>query len=181
MLREATEAHMHDFGKVDTFEAEAIGQPGQRTFRLRIRNQTDAASIWLEKEQLAALSLAIRQILAQVSGGKMTEPRSPSALSPDFPSQPSLELKVGRLGLGYDASEATLVLFAYELEEEHKEDSPPFFTCRVSQEQSRALCDMADAVVTAGRPICPLCDGPIDPEGHVCPRSNGHPQWEVSL
>jgi len=172
---------MHDFGKVDTLEAEAIGQPGQRTFRLRIRNETDAASIWLEKEQMAALSLAIRQILAQLSGGEVTEPRPPPALSPDFPSQPSVDFKVGRLGLGYDDSEATLILFAYEMAEEEKEDSPPFFICRASQEQSRAFCDMADAVVAAGRPICPLCDGPIDPQGHVCPRSNGHSPQEVSL
>ncbi|MGB6896505.1 MAG: DUF3090 family protein [Dehalococcoidia bacterium] len=169
---------MHDFEKVETFEAEAIGQPGQRTFRLRIRNQTDAASIWLEKEQLAALSLAIRQILAQLSGGEVTEPRPPPALSSDFPSQPSVDFKVGRLGLGYDDSEATLILFAYEMEE--KEDSPPFFICRASQEQARAFSDMADAAVAAGRPICPLCDGSIDPEGHVCPRSNGHARWDVS-
>ncbi len=171
---------MHDFGKVDTLEAEAIGEPGQRTFRLRIRNQSDAAAIWLEKEQLAALSLAIRQILAQLSGGKMTEPRPPTALSPDFPSDLSVDFKVGRLGLGYDDSEGTLSLFAYEVAEGQEEDSPPFFICRASQEQSRAFCDMADAAVMAGRPICPLCGGPIDREGHVCPRSNGHPPRGVS-
>ncbi|MGB6836081.1 MAG: DUF3090 family protein, partial [Dehalococcoidia bacterium] len=49
-----------------------------------------------------------------------------------------------------------------------------------SQEQARAFSDMADAAVAAGRPICPLCDGSIDPEGHVCPRSNGHARWDVS-
>jgi len=29
-------------------------------------------------------------------------------------------------------------------------------------------------VVAAGRPPCPLCGNPLDPEGHVCPRQNGH-------
>ncbi|WP_225805177.1 DUF3090 family protein, partial [Streptomyces sp. NK15101] len=29
-------------------------------------------------------------------------------------------------------------------------------------------------VVNAGRPPCPLCSLPLDPEGHVCPRQNGY-------
>ena len=30
------------------------------------------------------------------------------------------------------------------------------------------------AVVSAGRPPCPFCGGPLDPGGHVCPRANGY-------
>ncbi|HVQ48818.1 MAG TPA: DUF3090 family protein, partial [Mycobacterium sp.] len=26
----------------------------------------------------------------------------------------------------------------------------------------------------AGRPPCPLCDEPLDPEGHICVRTNGY-------
>jgi uncharacterized repeat protein (TIGR03847 family) len=40
--------------------------------------------------------------------------------------------------------------------------------------QMRALSRAAQEVVSQGRPICPLCGQPIDPEGHFCPRSNGH-------
>lgn len=167
---------MDDFGKVDSFEPEAFGRPGQRTFRLRIRSGAQAASIWLEKEQLGALSLAIQQVLSQVSGGETWETTSPPELSPDFPERPDAEFKVGRLGLGYDDSEGTLILFVYRVEEE--EDSPPSLTCRLTLAQCRSFSDAADAVVAAGRPICPLCAGPIDPEGHVCPRSNGHPRQE---
>ncbi|MBV8560280.1 MAG: DUF3090 family protein, partial [Acidimicrobiia bacterium] len=29
-------------------------------------------------------------------------------------------------------------------------------------------------VVDAGRPPCPLCGEPLDAEGHVCVRLNGH-------
>jgi hypothetical protein len=29
-------------------------------------------------------------------------------------------------------------------------------------------------LVRAGRPACPLCGNPMDPEGHSCPRTNGH-------
>jgi uncharacterized repeat protein (TIGR03847 family) len=168
---------MHDFEKVETFEPEALGQPGHRTFRLRIRSGTQAASIWLEKEQLAALSLAVRQVLAQVSGGQTSEPSSSPELSPGFPEHPDVEFKVGRLGLGYDDSEGMVVLFAYTQEED--EDSPPSLTCRLTQVQCRSFSNAADAVVAAGRPLCPLCGGPIDPDGHICPRSNGHARQET--
>lgn len=170
---------MNDFGGVDSLEAEAIGQPGQRTFRLRIRSGTAAASVWLEKEQLAALSLALRQLLGQLSGGEMPEPRPPPDLMPDFPAEPDVDFKVGRLALGYDDSEGKLIIFAYDTEA--GEDSPPTLACRATPGQARALSDMADAAVAAGRPICPLCGGPIDPEGHICPRSNGHGRREIAL
>jgi hypothetical protein len=29
-------------------------------------------------------------------------------------------------------------------------------------------------LVNAGRPRCSLCGHPMDPEGHSCPRTNGH-------
>jgi uncharacterized repeat protein (TIGR03847 family) len=38
---------------------------------------------------------------------------------------------------------------------------------------ARAFCKRAQAVVAAGRPPCQFCGGPLDPEGHLCPRANG--------
>ena len=32
----------------------------------------------------------------------------------------------------------------------------------------------AATLVAAGRPPCPLCGRPLDPEGHVCIKTNGH-------
>jgi uncharacterized repeat protein (TIGR03847 family) len=39
---------------------------------------------------------------------------------------------------------------------------------------ARAFARRARAVVQAGRPPCPLCQQPLDPQGHVCPRQNGY-------
>jgi uncharacterized repeat protein (TIGR03847 family) len=39
---------------------------------------------------------------------------------------------------------------------------------------ARAFAQRALAVVAAGRPPCPFCSNPLDPEGHICPRANGH-------
>jgi uncharacterized repeat protein (TIGR03847 family) len=42
------------------------------------------------------------------------------------------------------------------------------------RDQVRAFILHALAVVAEGRPLCQLCGLPIDPEGHICPASNGH-------
>jgi uncharacterized repeat protein (TIGR03847 family) len=39
---------------------------------------------------------------------------------------------------------------------------------------ARAFSKRALAVVAAGRPPCPFCTGPLDPDGHICPRANGY-------
>jgi hypothetical protein len=45
---------------------------------------------------------------------------------------------------------------------------------RITAEAARAFVVRAQRVVAAGRPPCPLCSLPLDPEGHICPRQNGH-------
>jgi uncharacterized repeat protein (TIGR03847 family) len=46
--------------------------------------------------------------------------------------------------------------------------------------QARAMATRGSAAVESGRPPCPLCGGPLDPSGHVCPRLNGHGQHDGS-
>jgi uncharacterized repeat protein (TIGR03847 family) len=44
----------------------------------------------------------------------------------------------------------------------------------LSPPQARSFVRRARALVSAGRPPCPFCGGPLDPTGHVCPRANGY-------
>jgi uncharacterized repeat protein (TIGR03847 family) len=44
----------------------------------------------------------------------------------------------------------------------------------LSAEWAGALAIAVTRLVEAGRPLCPLCGGPLDPQGHDCPRTNGH-------
>ncbi len=170
---------MQDFGRAQLVEAEAIGEPGQRTFRLRVMSGLDSASLWMEKEQLATLTLAIRQLLEQTPEGDppQSDPDPPTEL---FPDKPGIDFKIGRLGIGYDESDHTLVIFAYTIEQAEENDTPAF-SCQVSRSQCRAFADRAEDIVSAGRPICIVCGGPIDTTGHKCLRRNGHGQRPVSL
>jgi uncharacterized repeat protein (TIGR03847 family) len=163
----------YDFGPVDALDAEGIGVPGKRTFRIRAWKDQATASLWLEKQQLLALSLALRQVMAQV--GQNPQPRPPPTRP--FPDHPTVDMKLGRLALGRDEGSDHLILWAHEAGS--SEDAPPNFSCHFNWEQAQAFCEQAEAVFAAGRPICPLCGEPIDPDGHVCVRSNGHSRQEI--
>jgi uncharacterized repeat protein (TIGR03847 family) len=162
---------MPDFGRAELLEPEAIGEPGQRTFRLRVLSGADAASLWLEKEQLAALTLALRQLLEQTPDAESPEP-DPSPVA-GFPERADIDFKVGRLGIGYDEARRMVTIFAYTVEDE--DDASPSFACRVSRSQCRSFAERAEEVINAGRPVCVLCGGPIENGRHKCLRRNGHP------
>ena len=38
--------------------------------------------------------------------------------------------------------------------------------------QVRAMAARGTDAVAGGRPACPLCEFPMDPAGHICPRWN---------
>lgn len=163
----------HDFAAVDAIDAESIGTPGKRTFRLRVIVDRQSASLWLEKQQLAALGEALPQLLEQLNTADQHANEDPETIS-RFPDEPSIDFKVGRIALGYAASEDRLVLVAHDVELGDDESMPPTFSCRFTREQARLLSDVCAEAVAGGRPICQLCHRPIDPEGHMCPTANGH-------
>lgn len=83
--------------------------------------------------------------------------------------------RVGELGLGYDADRDLVVLVTRELvpEGENAEEAGVVrFWC--SRSQIRAMCHWGMEVAARGRPTCPQCGEPMEPEGHFCPKRNGH-------
>ena len=179
-----------DFAAVDAIDAESIGEPGKRTFRVRILRGDEAAALWVEKQQLAALGEAIPRLIEQLD----TEDQHPNADHRPinyFPDDPTVDFKVSRLALGYAAQEDRLVLVAHDLasetEEEDDDDNAeidsdlPAFSCRFTREQARFLSNACADAVAGGRSACVLCHRPMDAQGHMCPRANGHqklPQTE---
>lgn len=179
---------LHDFGRAELLDVEAIGQPGHRRFRLFCRGREGTASLWLEREQMEALSLAIDQLLAQISGQPVLRleaqtnlPKPPGAPS-DFPEQPDIAFQVAQLTLGYDEDHDTIVLLAAPLvlierdgELVAPEEIEPQFAVRMSRQRAARLSSHITGALAGGRPRCPLCGQPSAP-GHVCVKQNGfHP------
>lgn len=164
----------YEFGPVFLIDAEAIGEPGHRTFRLVISSGHDVANLWLEKEQLHALGLAIRRHLATQRHRSATNDPTDLPTLENTPLPPaSIEFRVGQLALGYDPDQDRLILQADDVAARPNE--PYIFSCQITLAQARMLVQRVDAIIAAGRPLCPLCSAPLNRgETHVCPRSNGH-------
>jgi uncharacterized repeat protein (TIGR03847 family) len=129
----------------------------------------------MEKEQLFNLCQSIQRlivILEEQTTGDFLEPTD--EIGQPFESIGSvLEFQVSRLAIGYDEKSTLFIIAAYTQEDAELEDSPAMLTLMATLEQIEKLADEGFDLCAAGRPKCSLCDGPIDAEGHVCPRQNG--------
>jgi uncharacterized repeat protein (TIGR03847 family) len=155
-----------------------IGQPGRRVFYLQAQGPSEVVTVIVEKQQVDALATGIEQFLGELSEKFPDLPEAsaeyvPSAMQLKVPVDPAF--RVGQLGLGYDQDRDLLVLVAQEIVAEGR-DPEEVNTARfyATRSQMRALGAYGQVLVKQGRPTCGNCGQPIDPEGHFCPRSNGH-------
>ncbi|MGI8587927.1 MAG: DUF3090 family protein [Chloroflexia bacterium] len=161
-----------DLGPILGFEAESVGVPGQRTFRVNIHSPQGAARLWLEKEQLQQLAIAIEEFLMELPNQRRHLPGMGGSLP--FPSRPTVEFTIGRLALGFDQDEDLVSLVVREIGEDPEEEGDRTVRCQASREMMEDFSRQALEVVSAGRPRCPLCNTPLTGPTHWCPRSNGH-------
>jgi uncharacterized repeat protein (TIGR03847 family) len=157
-------------GDVERIRAEAVGEPGNRRFRLLAVIEGDTRIVWMEKEQLRRLGEALAQVLIQLpdrgrGAGAANQPG-------DFDLESRLQFRAGRMELGYDEDRDLLIVIAHDLEAD--DDAQPAFACRISRAQADELSQEAATVVAAGRPLCPLCGRAIGPGPHICAKQNGH-------
>lgn len=166
----------YDFGLATRLEADALGEPGKRTFRLLVRSGSSSALIWIEKEELMALAVAVEQSLDQVAPQVVMEAELAPLSGPvqDFPLNPTVEFRVGQLQLGHDAVNEQFQLIASDIEHMQQGEDTPTLMVRVNYELAGRLCRQVAALSAAGRPRCPLCGQPMGPEPHSCPLANGH-------
>jgi uncharacterized repeat protein (TIGR03847 family) len=166
-----------DLNPVDRITADAIGEPGHRVFYMQARKGRRVVTLLCEKEQVAALSLAAEQVLLALAEGDadaIVEPDQAihGGMALEYPLDPVF--RVGQVNLGYDEVSRLLVVIAYELLEEGDDSTPSVARFWATPAQMRAFSIHGQEVVNAGRPRCPMCGEPMDPEGHFCPRRNGH-------
>ena len=158
-----------DLREPDRFTAGAVGEPGARVFFLQAVEGTQVVSLRLEKQQVGALGQYLQGVLGDLPVVPVTE--RPADM--DLVEPVVAEWVVGTLGVAYDTEADRIVLQADELVDEDEEDGG-LARFHLTRAQVVAFCEHAETLVAAGRPPCPICGQPMDPDGHVCPRSNGH-------
>lgn len=162
----------YDFDEVTLLSPFAVGVPGKRTFFLIIGRKEKWVRVWLEKYLLESLAVAIDQFLFTLSQEHINIERGAEGtpLSGVPSGLPSVELETDRIALGFDRGRAMLDLLVHGVGPKAEERAEVH--CWVTQSQLEKLGSQAQSVSAAGRPLCVLCGGPIDPMGHICPKNN---------
>ena len=178
---------LHLFDRPTRFVAGTVGQPGDRTFYLQASEQSRLISVALEKQQVQVLAERIGSLLEEVH--RRFGPDVPDDAPPgDVDTEPldvpvEEEFRVGTMGLGWDAESKAVVIELLAISEEEvdeavvlddTEEGPDAVRVFLTPESARQFAARSNRVISAGRPPCPLCDEPLDPEGHICVRTNGY-------
>ena len=188
----------YDLSEVDAFTTGTVGRPGERVFYLQARDGRDVVTFKCEKQQVAVLGSSLDRLLADLPSP--SEGPLPTALELLEPVEPAWV--VGQMTLAFDIEHDRFVLHLRELlpedmetaeEEDDEQDDEqdeggaggeepeaidPHADRRgvarivLSRGQAQAFARHAQRVVAAGRPACRFRGGPIDPDGHACPRMN---------
>lgn len=192
---------LYEFEFPDRFVAGTVGQPGERTFYLQVTSGARMVSVALEKVQVALLAEKLEELLDEVRRRQGADSAVPATASRELEDVGPLgtpveeEFRAGTLALAWDDDDGSVLVEAQSLEgqpeaEPVEDDGEPdagsaaaaggteftgdLLRVRMRPDVARAFVRRAQRVVAAGRPPCPLCGNPLDPQGHVCPRQNGH-------
>ncbi len=171
-----------DLNPVQHITADAIGQPGQRVFYLQGWRESDIqpVTIIIEKIQLQTLATGLEQMLGDIVRQNPALEGAAAEYDPDkMRISPPVDplFRAGEMGLGYDAEQDLIVILVRQIVPEDgdpEEASLVRFWC--TRQQAGRLAAWSAEVVKRGRPICPQCGQPMEPEGHFCPKKNGHKQ-----
>lgn len=172
------------FDRPDRFISGTVGEPGQRTFYLQAREGTRTVSVSLEKIQVAALAERLRALLDELERRDLVPAVETPEDSAPLDEPLNEAFRAGTLSIGWDAQSRLIVIEARDgsFEEDADEpdeyedddpEGPDLVRVRLVAAEARAFAVRAEQVVGAGRPPCPLCGQPLDPQGHICPRRNG--------
>jgi uncharacterized repeat protein (TIGR03847 family) len=173
------------FDPVERFVAGTVGIPGERTFFLQARTGLRLVSVSLEKAQVAAVADRVLQILREI---RLSEPLAvfERVAYDDQPLESPIdeEFRVGVIGLAYVSDRRLIEIDLQAIVDSDNADEELLEIDTTSDQDilrilmtlgyAESFAKRANTVVAAGRAPCPFCGGPIDPNGHLCPRANGY-------
>src|SRR5580700_11256025 len=179
---------VYSYDPPERFVAGTVGQPGERTFYLQASASGRVTSVALEKFQVSLLAERLDALLDEVvrrtGEPSAASPGAPGGLADDGPRDLPLmeDFRVGAIALAWDGEDERVVIEAQEesetpvepLAEDIPENGPGVLRVRITAASARAFSQRALRILGQGRPPCPLCGLPLDTEGHICPRQNGH-------
>jgi uncharacterized repeat protein (TIGR03847 family) len=175
-----------ELDQIDALAAGAVGEPGQREFYIQARTESTQLTVLVEKEQVALLAAEAVTFLDRIADDFPEEGEEAPREELREPTVPLFRARL--IGLGFDPERQRVLIELRERADNDDEEGEPAaevvpdepvddqegYVARIyaTRSQVRAMAARGAAAVAAGRPPCPLCDMPMDPAGHRCPRWN---------
>lgn len=171
---------VYNLDAVDRFVLGTVGQPGERAFYIQAKKMGQNFTFALEKAQAQALTDRFGEILkdARLSQGGVTRDSNPLEAPIDS------EFQLGVMAISWQL-DSQLVRFEgqalsnensdevfEEIVSDDHENAPPIVRITLTPAQVRNFIARATSVIKAGRQPCMFCGGPINVDGHICPRAN---------
>jgi uncharacterized repeat protein (TIGR03847 family) len=148
-----------------------MGEPGQRLFYFQAFAQGTEVAVKCEKQQAQALAEHLLRLVPELEGPEPAGISAAEALPPG-----ELAWMVGSISLGLDLEANRIVVVIEELPDDTEDEAATLevaeLRVHLTAEQAAAYAAQMQALLAAGRPLCRLCERPIDPSGHACPRLN---------
>ena len=185
---------VHRFDPPERFVAGTVGEPGSRTFFLQAREGTRIVSVSLEKQQVSALAERIDELLDELMSAAGDDVLIPAIAPRDMVDGQPLEqpieeeFRAGTMTLSWDTTDERVVIEVFpfteaavvspeqlqeDLEDLLEPEPEEILLVRLTAAAARSFVERSRNVIGAGRPDCPFCGEPIDPDGHLCVRANG--------
>lgn len=171
---------MYNLDTVDRFVLGTVGQPGERAFYLQIRKAGQNFTFALEKGQAQALTERFVEILkdARATQGGSVKDSEPL----ETPIDSEFSLGVMSITWQFDSQlirfegqaltgEDSEVVFD-EIVSDDSPDAPAIVRITLTPTQVRSFISRSMSVIKAGRQPCMFCGGPMNIDGHICPRAN---------
>jgi uncharacterized repeat protein (TIGR03847 family) len=185
-----------NFDAPDRFIAGTIGEPGHRAFFLQARQGGAIVSVAAEKTQVAVLAAnlgALLDTLAERGVAGIPSDAGDRPIDDEPLGEPLVEaFRIGAMTIGWDSASQMVVIQAAALtdvDDEDEEatsiidavladddaaDGPDLIRVRLSPADIRQFVARAVRVIAGGRPLCPRCGQPLDPQGHICSRPTAY-------
>ena len=149
----------------DFFVVGTVGEPGNRVFFLQAGQDGRVVALRCEKQHVAALAAHLDELFADLP------PSAPDPQSRALREPVETTWLLASLAFGFDAEGDRIVIVAEELTDD---PSPAEARFAITRGQAVSLIASTEELLAGSRPLCRLCGLPMNSDGHVCPRTNGH-------
>ena len=171
---------VYNLDTVERFVLGTVGQPGERAFYIQAKKAGQNFTFALEKAQAQALTERFAEILKDARSAQGAAIKDVQPL--ESPIESEFTLGVMAITWQFDSQ---LIRFegqaitgdtSEEIFEEivgdETDNAPPIVRITLTPSQVRSFINRAISVIRAGRQPCMFCGGPINIDGHICPRAN---------